>query len=418
MKKWPLLLFTFVMLTVHARSQTAAELLQRGKQIVLSTHKQPDESPAKYDEAIKYLKKAAELAPDNPETHYFLGSAYDYQAFPDFGEHIRVDKQSSLLASEEFERVIRLSPNYYGEVIALDPYAKIASIWGCLGFSYLVNNRPDSAKWAFMEGRRRGGFSDFSLEFYRTILKRLQPNTTYVTYGDFSTMNIWYLQTVEHLRNDVAVLNINTIQIPWVSQFIYRQHPSIFTSAAVVNDTIPNTQWEEQTISIAIGNSDKTFQWRVPPREYGNYKYILRSDRMLIDIVKNTRLTKPVYFDAGFAMSEIAGLGDYLLDDILFLRLSPLENKEWASNYFRVVEAFPFELLTKIDHAHTAETDIAEIEKVSMIVAISRLMNSGRHREAERIYMKLQKHMPADKFPDKMIEIKNARKKLEEEFGR
>src|SRR6185295_9169568 len=89
---------------------------------------------------------------------------------------IMSSKVMTVKASEQFEEVNRLQPDYRGELAILDPYAKLASIWGSLAMAYLYRNQPDSARWAFKEGKKRGGFIEPILEFNRQLLNSCDPN--------------------------------------------------------------------------------------------------------------------------------------------------------------------------------------------------------------------------------------------------
>ena len=266
MKKY---LLPFILLLFQsATAQTYDNLVASGKKMV-------KEERAKFGSdfaaAIVVLKEAIKMNPKGQEAHYYLGSAYDYSHNPSFATVRYSQKDQTIQASREFEEVIEINATYKGDIIALDPYAKLSSVWGCLAYSYMARNLNDSAKWAFAEGKKRGGFPEFALQFNRMVLRSFEPNAIYFTYGDFSTMLIWYLQTMEGLRPDVALVHINTIDIPWVSEDVYRRRHNIYSSAAVASDTTPYFEWTEHTVDVPIGATGKSFSWSIAPTIYDKF---------------------------------------------------------------------------------------------------------------------------------------------------
>lgn len=52
-------------------------------------------------------------------------------------------------------------------------------------------------------------------EYAWNILAGLDENAVVFTNGDNDTFPIWYLQTVEHFRTDVTVVNLSLVNLPW-----------------------------------------------------------------------------------------------------------------------------------------------------------------------------------------------------------
>lgn len=128
---------------------------------------QAKKDTADYSKAFSILTNQIKKDPRNAELRYFLGYTIDRLNADDGRRMVQLKKEMTLKASEQFEEVNKLERTYKGEIISLDPYAKLTSIWGSLAQAYLNRKQIDSAKWAFLEGRKRGGFMEPILEFNR-----------------------------------------------------------------------------------------------------------------------------------------------------------------------------------------------------------------------------------------------------------
>lgn len=378
-----------------AYAQTQDYLAAIGKLLVINGR---SSYSSDFTEAIELLEKAVKQNPNNQEAHYYLGSAYDYSHNPDFTSTINSKKDLSIRASKEFEEVIKISAAYTGEIIALDPYAKLTSIWGCLAYSYNVRNKPDSAQWAYAEGKRRGGFPDFALHYYRYLLQKLEPNSIYISYGDFSTMIIGYLQTMEQLRNDVPLVHFHTIGIPWVSEHAYKKYPWLFSSAKAVSDTTPYFEWAEHTITVPIKNTGKKFEWRIAPTI--DDKYITRANSLLIDLVTTNRFQKGIYFEKGSPPEETLGLYLYTKDCFVADKVNEVLPLKYQHDFFDHFETFPFHLLSSINPNCSSELSLANNLRINFmqgVMAIAR--DEKRLPEARKLFEKMEKQIPESKYP-------------------
>lgn len=206
MKKYSVIFLFFFSQIAFSQEYSFDELLQKGKMEFSKEYDQQD-----YSKAVEYLQQAVNLNPQNAEAHYFLGYAYSRLNSKDGKSMIDSDVKLTLKSSEQFETVIKLTPKYQGELVILDPYSKITAEWGSLAMSYWHKNIPDSAKWAFSEGKKRGGFSDYFLAINRKVLDACSQNSILISSGDNNTMPLWYLQIMETYRKDVSVIDISLL---------------------------------------------------------------------------------------------------------------------------------------------------------------------------------------------------------------
>ena len=91
MKKTLCILFVmfFFTLTIYAAADIFNETLNKGVELL---------NLAKYDESLKYLKKALEMKPEDPMANYYIGRNYYYMR--DFDKAIEHIKKSTELAPD------------------------------------------------------------------------------------------------------------------------------------------------------------------------------------------------------------------------------------------------------------------------------------------------------------------------------
>jgi hypothetical protein len=295
---------------------------------------QAQKDTADYSKAFRILSNQVKLNPKNAEFRYFLGYAIDRLNADDGKGMFQLKKEMTIKASEQFEEVNRLEPVYKGELFILDPYAKLTSIWGSLAEAYLNRRLADSAKWAFSEGKKRGGFIDPILDFNRQLLNSCDKNAILVTYGDNITIPIWYLQTIENYRADVTVVDANLINTIWYSKYLKAERNLKMSFSDAVIDTIEYKQWQSQQVTV-VNSIDKTknFSWELRPTYMDNY--ILKGDRILLDIFQQNFFSRPIYFNNNSDSTYNLFLSPYLVDEGLVNRVIP-KVIDWNSNVLTI----------------------------------------------------------------------------------
>ncbi len=207
------LLFSIFSTLVHAQSSTSAQPNADSGKVeffVQSTKDNPD-----YTVACRILSNQVAQDPTDAELRYFLGYSLDRTNSNDGKSMCAINKELTLKASEQFEKVNMLQPKYLGEKIVLDPYSKLSAIWGSLGMAYLNRAQADSATWAFKQGKSRGGFIEPVLKLNRDMLQQCEKNAFIITSGDNITIPCWYLQTIEQYRTDVTVIDVSLLNTSW-----------------------------------------------------------------------------------------------------------------------------------------------------------------------------------------------------------
>lgn len=282
---------------------------------------QAKKDTADYSKAYRILTNQVKLNPKNAEFRYFLGYTIDRLNADDGKGMFQLKKEMTIKASEQFEEVNRLEPVYKGELFILDPYAKLTSIWGSLAEAYLNRKLIDSAKWAFSQGKKRGGFIEPILEFNRQLLNSCDGNAILVTYGDNITIPIWYLQTIENYRTDITVVDANLINTIWYPKYLKAERNLKISFSDAVIDTIEYKQWKSQQVTVSNPfDTTQKFSWELRPTYMDNY--ILKGDRILLDIFEQNFYNRPIYFNNNSDSSYNLFLSPYLVDEGLVNRVT------------------------------------------------------------------------------------------------
>lgn len=362
---------------------------------------QAKKNKADYSKACRILSNQVKLNPKNAEYRYFLGYTIDRLNANDGTGMFQLKKEMTIKASEQFEEVNKLEPVYKGELFILDPYAKLTSIWGSLAEAYLNRKLADSAKWAFSEGKKRGGFIDPVLEFNRQLLNSCDKNAILVTYGDNITIPIWYLQTIENYRTDITVVDANLINTIWYPKYLKTERNLKMSFSDAVIDTIEYKKWQSQQVTV-INQFDTTqvFSWELRPTYMDNY--ILKGDRILLDIFQQNYFSRPIYFNYNSDSSYNLFLSPYLVDEGLVNRVMT-NIFDYETNVVTIsknIYNYNIEKIVKEDISKSRDaTTLLNGFRWAYFNNVYHLVIKGNYDKAKELIKRMADEFPKDKLP-------------------
>jgi hypothetical protein len=356
--------------------------------------------------AIENFKKAIKLQPKNPEAHYFLGYAYSRLNSEDGTSMIKMTKELSILSSNEFEIANKLAPKYSGDIFYLDPYSKITAEWGSLAMNYLYRNDNDSALWAFSQGKKRGGFSDFYLSTARSILDFCSENSILMSSGDNLTIPLWYLQTSERYRPDVAVVDVSLLNTKWYPEYLAKINTVSFDMTTAQLDTVEYIEWSKTEVKAG------DFTWELKPSYYD--KFILRGDRIFLSMLRANKFRRDIFFTIGFYEESRLSLKDFLVNMILVDKLDISKNADFNSDeQFDRLTNF-LTVTSLLNRNSQDELKFLDFIRYSFYQKIENYIKTDRKQKARELYEKIDTFIGEDKFPFIDDESRNQAKSIKE----
>lgn len=381
-----LVTLTVTSMSVAAQNEDFESLLLAGKAEFKKEFEKQD-----YKTAVELLERAVQLKPDNAEAHYFLGYAYSRLNAKDGNSMVSSNLSLILKSSAEFETVTTLAPKYSGEIIILDQYSKLTSEWGSLAMSYWHSNKPDSAKWAFREGKKRGGFGDFFLGINRSVLDLCSKNAILISSGDNFTIPLWYLQIMEGYRSDVSVIDVSLLNSPWYPRHVVSKGLLKFDVTNAVLDQLEYCEWSDTIITIG------KFSWIVKP-SYEEH-YLLRGDRILLSMLRANKFKRDIFFTIGFNEDSRVGLGKYVQPMILTDKLMRTQNQELPFDKYKTEIS---KILLHVRLANKNSTDqVGFIDNIryEILNKANMLLRDGKKKEAKEIVALLDTYASEKDYP-------------------
>jgi len=156
-------------------------------------------------------------------------------------------------------------------------------------------------------------------DYSYNILQSCEPNAVIFTNGDNDTFPLWYLQEVEKLRTDVAVVNLSLLNTPWYikQQRDWRPKETRFINLSdrqIDQLTSSLTRWEKQKVKVPVyddpENEDGFIEWDMKPT-YGNQALRVQ-DMMIMRIISDAAWRVPIYFAVTVSQKNRIGLDNYL----------------------------------------------------------------------------------------------------------
>ena len=393
MKKALLILLTFTLTSAYGQTQKSHELLDSAK-ILFRNEKelsQPELDSFNYGNIVSILKDAIAIDPANAEAHYFLGYAYSRINSRDGRSMTASNLGLTIKSSEQFEQVNKLSPRYTGEILILDPYSKITALWGSMAMSYRYQDKPDSAVWAFREGKRRGGFGDFVLDVNRKILDACSKDAILVSSGDNFTIPLWYLQMAEGYRKDVSVVDISLLYAPWYPRFLVEKGVAQFDLPPGALDTMEYTAWTDSLVTI------NGFSWTVKPSYYN--QYLLRGDRILLSLLRQNRFQRDLFFTMGFMKDAQLSLEEYLSPLIVVDRLDLKQKSSQSYNdYNRSIQEY-LQLSKEVNTNSPDEMRLFDYFRYNLLSKAYVLIQAGEKDKAAELMKILDRNANENTFP-------------------
>ena len=164
---------------------------------------------------------------------------------------------------------------------------------------------------------RSGNFVAWDYSY--NILQSCEPNGVIFTNGDNDTFPLWYLQEVERLRTDVAVVNLSLLNTPWyIKQWRdKRQGETKFIDLSdkqIDKLTSSLQRWEAKKMRIPVSNDPQNekgyIEWEMKPT-YGGQALRVQ-DMMILHILDESSWKIPIYFAVTVSGANRIGLDDYM----------------------------------------------------------------------------------------------------------
>jgi hypothetical protein len=151
-------------------------------------------------------------------------------------------------------------------------------------------------------------------DYSYNLLNSCKEGGVLFTNGDNDTFPLWYLQEVEGIRKDVRVVNLSLLNTDWYIQQLRDIEPQLPLSLSdeVIRQMTP-IPWKENTIRLPVADPNHPaghIEWTLKPT-YGG-RFLRVQDRMIVQIIRDMKWVRPIYFAVTVAPENKIGLDQFL----------------------------------------------------------------------------------------------------------
>ena len=362
------------------------------------------------DTIVNSLKTEIEQNKDNYNALYYYGFALGDKL--NGGDNLlnfsNISLENTQRISQIFSKLTKAKdfhPDY-----KYSQYSKLTQIWGNLAVNYVIKGVPDSADYAFLEGKREGGFPDANLEYCRNVLNSLEPNAILFVSSSIELYNYMFIQCEENIRIDVSLVSANLLGFYWYAKWINFLPNLTQPTNTNCSDSFLDMLFKGDSLRYDGSQNFRidNFVAKIKVNGFNSNGYLSAAQSVMLEIIKFNAAKRSIYFSQPIASlyPGLLGLNQNIISEGLVFKVVP-DGKELVNNdklLKNLLESYKYKNASKRDDRDFAF--IIEEYKTAFMQAI--MYNTKRQADKSKVQSLL------DKFEEVFPASNNPRSKDEE----
>jgi hypothetical protein len=251
----------------------------------------------------------------------------------------------------------------------------------------------------------------FPADFAYNMLTGCEKNAILFTNGDNDTYPLWYLQTVEGIRPDIAVINLPLLNTDFYIGQLQKRYTLFPEDSPVFDPEKFRPSLIDSSIIINIKGSESSHQhnsrFEYTGRNFGGKRGIIPQDIALISLLEKNSWQRPVYFAVTVSQDNMIGLTGTLSTCGMIQKLQPVKGD---SVIYQELEE---NLLNRYRYRNFNDPGVYSDGTTNMLFSNYRALfmmlsqyylNKGDKDEARQIFDLMESKLPSWRFGNSEIE--------------